>query len=133
MAEQRSVERENRTLTNDNSTIAVRSGEDLDWQALDRHLRSVIPGLSGDMEISQFPGGKSNLTYHLKYTDDEKSVMLGIQKISTPGLRRYADKKHIPRIQGGLGVAILTTSQGVMTGKEARQKGIGGEVLCRVW
>jgi len=76
---------------------------------------------------------QGRLKIYLKYADDEKSVILGIQKVSTPGLRRYADKKHVPRIQGGLGIAILTTSHGVMTGKEARQKGIGGEVLCRVW
>jgi len=76
---------------------------------------------------------QGRLKIYLKYAGDERSVIFGIQKVSTPGLRRYADKKHVPRIQGGLGVAILTTSQGVMTGKEARQKGIGGEVLCRVW
>lgn len=76
---------------------------------------------------------QGRLRIYLKYADEEKSVVSGIQKISTPGLRRYADKKHVPRIQGGLGVAILTTSQGVMTGKEARHKGIGGELLCRVW
>ena len=76
---------------------------------------------------------QGRLRIYLKYTDEEKSVISGIQKMSTPGLRRYADKKHVPRIQGGLGIAILTTSQGVMTGKEARKKGIGGEVLCRVW
>ena len=78
-------------------------------------------------------GKQGRLRIYLKYTDDEKSVISGIQKISTPGLRRYADKKQVPRIRGGLGVAILTTSQGVMTGKEARHRGIGGEVLCRVW
>jgi small subunit ribosomal protein S8 len=76
---------------------------------------------------------QGRLRIYLKYADEEKSVVSGIQKISTPGLRRYADKKHVPRIQGGLGIAILTTSQGVMTGKQARRKGIGGEVLCRVW
>ena len=78
-------------------------------------------------------GKQGRLRIYLKYTDDEKSVISGIQKISTPGLRRYADKKQVPRIRGGLGVAILTTSEGVMTGKEARHRGIGGEVLCRVW
>jgi small subunit ribosomal protein S8 len=76
---------------------------------------------------------QGRLRIYLKYADDEKSVVSGIQKISTPGLRRYADKKHVPRILGGLGIAILTTSQGVMTGKQARHKGIGGELLCRVW
>jgi small subunit ribosomal protein S8 len=78
-------------------------------------------------------GKQGKLRIYLKYTDNEKSVISGIQKLSTPGLRRYADKRHLPRVRGGLGIAILTTSQGVMTDKEARQKGIGGEVLCRVW
>lgn len=78
-------------------------------------------------------GKQGKLRIYLKYTDEERSVISGIQKISKPGLRRYADKKQVPRIRGGLGIAILTTSHGVMTGKEARQRGIGGEVLCRVW
>lgn len=78
-------------------------------------------------------GKQGKLRIYLKYADNEKSVISGIQKLSTPGLRRYADKRHLPRVRGGLGIAILTTSQGVMTDKEARQKGIGGEVLCRVW
>jgi small subunit ribosomal protein S8 len=78
-------------------------------------------------------GKQGKLRVYLKYTDDEKSVISGIQKVSTPGLRRYADKKRVPRVRGGLGIAILTTSQGVMTGKEAKHKGIGGEILCRVW
>ena len=78
-------------------------------------------------------GKQGRLRIYLKYTDDEKSVISGIQKVSTPGLRRYADKKQVPRVRGGLGIAILTTSEGVMTGKEARHRGIGGEVLCRVW
>jgi small subunit ribosomal protein S8 len=78
-------------------------------------------------------GKQGRLRIYLKYTDEEESVISGIQKISKPGLRRYADKKSVPRIRGGLGIAILTTSHGVMTGKDARHKGIGGEVLCRVW
>ena len=78
-------------------------------------------------------GKQGKLKVYLRYTDGEKPVISGIQKVSTPGLRRYADKKHVPRVRGGLGIAILTTSQGVMTGKEARKRGIGGEVICRVW
>jgi small subunit ribosomal protein S8 len=76
---------------------------------------------------------QGRLRIYLKYTDDERPVITDIQRVSTPGLRRYADSKHVPRVQGGLGIAVMTTSQGVMTGKEARQKGIGGEVICRVW
>jgi small subunit ribosomal protein S8 len=73
------------------------------------------------------------LRIYLKYTDDESSVISGLKRISTPGLRSYAGTKKVPRVQGGLGVAIMSTSQGLMTDKEARKKGIGGEVICHVW
>ena len=73
------------------------------------------------------------LRVYLKYTDDENSVISGIRRISTPGLRSYSGSKKVPRVQGGLGVAIMSTSQGLMTGKKARRLGIGGEVICHVW
>jgi small subunit ribosomal protein S8 len=69
----------------------------------------------------------------LKYTDDRKPVISGIQRVSRPGRRTYVDHAHIPRIQGGMGTAIISTSKGVMTGHEARQEGVGGEVVARVW
>ena len=69
----------------------------------------------------------------LKYTDDRKPVITGIQRVSRPGRRTYVDHAHIPRIQGGMGTAIISTSKGVMTGHEARQEGVGGEVVARVW
>lgn len=73
------------------------------------------------------------LRVYLRYTPDEESVISGLKRVSTPGLRRYSGSKKVPRVQGGLGVAIITTSQGVMTDKEARKRGIGGEVVCHVW
>ena len=73
------------------------------------------------------------LRVYLKYADGETSVISGIRRISTPGLRSYSGSKEVPRVQGGLGVAIISTSQGLMTGKEARKRGIGGEVVCHVW
>jgi small subunit ribosomal protein S8 len=76
---------------------------------------------------------QGRLRIYLKYTDDEQSVITGLQKLSTPGLRRYAGADRLPRVQGGLGVAIISTSEGIMTDKEARKRHIGGEVLCRVW
>jgi small subunit ribosomal protein S8 len=69
----------------------------------------------------------------LKYTDDRKPVISGLQRVSRPGQRTYVDHAHIPRIQGGMGTAIISTSKGVMTGHEARQQGVGGEVVARVW
>jgi small subunit ribosomal protein S8 len=77
------------------------------------------------------PGEEISIT--LKYTDDRKSVISGIQRVSRPGRRTYVDHAHIPRIQGGMGTAIISTSRGVMTGHEARQEGVGGEVVARVW
>jgi small subunit ribosomal protein S8 len=69
----------------------------------------------------------------LKYTDDRKPVISGIERVSRPGQRTYVDHAHIPRIQGGMGTAIISTSKGVMTGHEARHQGVGGEVVAKVW
>jgi small subunit ribosomal protein S8 len=69
----------------------------------------------------------------LKYSGNRKPVIQGIQRVSRPGQRRYVDHAHIPKIQGGLGTAIISTSSGVMTGHEARRAGVGGEVVAKVW
>src|ERR1700758_1754124 len=77
------------------------------------------------------PGGR--LTVPLKYPEDRKPVISGIQRVSRPGQRNYVDHAHIPRIQGGMGTTIISTSRGLMTGHDARQQGIGGEIVARVW
>lgn len=69
----------------------------------------------------------------LKYVDNKKNVITGIKRISKPGLRVFAKKDEIPKVLGGLGVAIVSTSQGVITDKEARKRGVGGEILAFVW
>jgi len=73
------------------------------------------------------------IVVHLKYGLDRREAISGIKRISTPGLRVYARKDGMPRVLGGLGIAILSTSKGVMTEKEARVQGVGGEVMCYVW
>ncbi len=73
------------------------------------------------------------ITVTLKYTNDRKPVISGIQRMSRPGRRMYVDHAHIPRVQGGMGTAIMSTSRGVMTGHDARREGVGGEVVARVW
>ncbi|HSC04438.1 MAG TPA: 30S ribosomal protein S8 [Solirubrobacteraceae bacterium] len=73
------------------------------------------------------------LTITLKYTQARKPVITGLQRVSRPGQRTYVDHGHIPRIQGGMGTAIMSTSKGVMTGHEARIEGVGGEVVAQVW
>jgi small subunit ribosomal protein S8 len=72
------------------------------------------------------------LKLKLKY-QGKKSVIEGLRRISSPGLRRYVGSTDIPRVRGGLGVALLSTSEGLMTGNQARKKNLGGELLCYVW
>lgn len=69
----------------------------------------------------------------LKYSANKKSVITGIKRISKPGLRVYAGKDELPKVLGGLGIAIVSTSKGIMTDKKARAEGVGGEVLAFVW
>jgi small subunit ribosomal protein S8 len=69
----------------------------------------------------------------LKYTHDRKRAIEGLKRVSTPGLRVYARADSLPRVLGGLGVAVVSTSQGLLTDKEARERQVGGEVLCYVW
>ena len=73
------------------------------------------------------------LTITMKYTAERKRTISGIRRVSKPGLRIYRKADKIPRVLGGLGVAVLSTSKGLMTDREARRAGVGGEVLCYVW
>lgn len=73
------------------------------------------------------------LRVYLKYANDETSVISGIKRVSTPGRRVYVKKAEIPRVMGGLGTSLLSTSRGVMTDREARDAGLGGELVCQVW
>lgn len=70
---------------------------------------------------------------YLKYGPDSRRAITGLKRISKPGLRVYANKDELPRVLGGLGVAIISTSQGVMCDREARKAGCGGEVICYIW
>ena len=73
------------------------------------------------------------LRLYLKYTADDVNVITGIRSISTPGRRVYVKKTSLPRVLGGLGTSIVSTSKGVMSDREAREAGLGGEVICHVW
>jgi small subunit ribosomal protein S8 len=78
-------------------------------------------------------GVKKVIKIYLKYGSDNAPVITGIERVSRPGCRNYAGKNEIPQVQGGLGISILTTARGVMTGRTARKESVGGEVMCRVW
>ena len=77
--------------------------------------------------------GKGIIKVYLKYTSDSRPVISKIERVSMPGRRVYVRAQQIPRVIGGLGINILTTSHGVMTGKQAQEKGVGGELLCNVY
>jgi small subunit ribosomal protein S8 len=73
------------------------------------------------------------LRVELKYTDDRKPVIQGLERLSKPGRRRYVSANAVPKVQGGMGTAIVSTSRGVMTGHDARREGVGGELVAQVW
>ena len=78
-------------------------------------------------------GIKSVIRIQLKYGANKQRVIVGLKRISRPGLRVYARKDELPKVLGGLGIAIISTSRGIMTDREARKQGVGGEVLAYVW
>jgi small subunit ribosomal protein S8 len=78
-------------------------------------------------------GARRLIRIYLKYTPENQPVISNIERISRPGCRVYVGRKEIPRVLGGLGINIMTTPRGVMTGRKAHKEGVGGEILCRVW
>jgi small subunit ribosomal protein S8 len=78
-------------------------------------------------------GPKRDLTLRLKYGTDRSRVLHGVRRVSKPGRRVYSAASELPRVRGGLGVSVVSTSQGVLTDREARRRRLGGEILCEVW
>lgn len=89
-------------------------------------------GLIKDVEYID-DGKQGMLRLYLKYGPNREKVITGLKRISKPGLRVYARKDEIPRVLGGLGLAVISTSKGIMTDKRARKEGVGGEVICYIW
>jgi len=89
-------------------------------------------GFISDYEVLR---GKPHraIKLHLKYDDKNQPIISGLERVSKPGLRVYVERKEIPRVYGGLGIAIISTAKGIMTGKQAWRRGIGGELICYVW
>ena len=77
--------------------------------------------------------GQGIIRVYLKYAGDQTNVITGIRRVSTPGRRVYVTKDRIPKVMGGMGAAIVSTSRGIMTDREARDAGLGGELMCQVW
>ena len=83
--------------------------------------------------VSEENSAQSNIVITLKYTDKKERVITGLKRISKPGLRVYAKNTEVPKVLNGLGIAIISTSKGIMTDKEARKENVGGEVLAYIW
>ena len=94
----------------------------------------VREGYITDFEVADIEGkAYKNLKITMKYSEEREKVITGIKRVSKPGLRIYKASTTVPRVLGGMGIAILSTSKGVITDREARAKHVGGEVLCEVW
>jgi small subunit ribosomal protein S8 len=89
-------------------------------------------GYISEFSVEPTPVGEV-IRIKLRYTDDRQPVISGLERVSRPGRRRYVDHTEVPRVQGGMGTAIVSTSSGVMTGHEAKARGVGGEVVAYVW
>jgi small subunit ribosomal protein S8 len=89
-------------------------------------------GYIEDFELEPARVGRV-LRVRLKYTENRRPVIQGIQRLSRPGRRQYVAASEVPKVQGGMGTAIVSTSRGVMTGHDARREGVGGELVARVW
>ncbi|HVP02337.1 MAG TPA: 30S ribosomal protein S8 [Solirubrobacteraceae bacterium] len=93
--------------------------------------QGYIAGYDVEAPTAEHPG--ELIRVRLKYAEDRRSAITGLRRASRPGQRYYVDRGHIPKVQGGMGTAIVSTSKGVMTGHEARTAGVGGEVVAFVW
>ena len=89
-------------------------------------------GYVAGFEVTPGDPGKE-LTVSLRYTEDRQPVLQGLRRVSKPGRRRYSSATELPRVQGGLGVTIVSTSQGLLVDRECRRRKLGGEIICEVW
>jgi small subunit ribosomal protein S8 len=117
-----------------NANSAYHDTVTMPYSKLKSHIAEILKaeGYVASWKVEDAPVGKY-LTIELKFGPDRQRSLAGIRRISKPGLRVYAKSTNLPRVLGGLGVAILSTSSGLLTDRQAAKKGVGGEVLAFVW
>lgn len=117
-----------------NAGSAKHESVDIPASNLKRSIASILLEEGYIKSFEEVNDGKQGvIRVSLKYTNNKQNIITGIKRISKPGLRVYAGKDELPKVLGGLGIAIISTSKGIMTDKKARTEGIGGEVLAFVW
>lgn len=117
-----------------NALQAEHEAVEIPSSRLKREMTRILKeqGYITDFEVAQGEKGEV-VRVTLRYTEDRDPVISGMERISRPGRRRYVPSQEVPRVLGGMGTAIVSTSSGVMTGHEARKRGVGGEVVAYVW
>ena len=117
-----------------NASAIAEASVDVPASKFKRSLADILvrEGYLGGVEAVDVEG-KSYLRIALKYGPRRKSIINSLQRVSTPGRRAYAKAQHVPIVRGGLGLAVISTSKGLMADREARRYNLGGEVICEVW
>ena len=117
-----------------NANTALHDAVEMPGSTMKADVARVLKdqGYISDFELREGRVG-TDLIVKLKYSRDRRRVISGIKRVSKPGRRVYVDRTLIPKVLGGMGISVISTSQGVITGHEARRRGIGGEVVCSVW
>jgi small subunit ribosomal protein S8 len=119
-----------------NANVAMHETVRMPSSKLKEALAAILEreGYIAGFSVVETPGRPGRtLEIKMKYTPDRVRTISGLKRVSKPGLRVYAKASRLPRVLGGMGVAVVSTSQGLMTDREARQRNVGGEVLCYVW
>jgi len=118
-----------------NANLARHQTTEIPATRMTRNIARVLKAEGFIAEVEeQGEGVKENLVLSLKYKGKNRQPIINnLKRVSKPGLRVYSNRKELPRVLGGIGIAIISTSSGIMTDREARRQGLGGEVLCYVW
>ena len=117
-----------------NAIKAKHTKVDIPFSKLKEQITKILVDYRYINNYIKIDDGKQGIIrIYLKYDEDERNVIASLKKISKPGLRKYVNANEVPRVLNNLGIAILSTSKGIVTDREARQLGVGGEVLCYIW
>lgn len=118
-----------------NGILSRKAHVEMPASGLKAHVAAILKeeGFIADYRRVDGPRVHPTLQIDLKWTPDRRSAIAGLRRVSKPGQRLYVGKDAIPKVRGGLGIAILTTSRGVMSDRTARKAAIGGEIICEVW